>query len=1125
MKRVNPQSPPKPCEYFDLIGGTSTGGIIAIMLGRLQMDIDACIDAYVRLSSVVFQPKRVKPNIFGRAKDIWEVDGAYSSECLASEIKAIVASQEGNDQARLMDPDSPCKTFVCAFTKTLNTPVLFRTYTTDEAVDTLASSECTIWQAARATSAAATFFDPVEIGRQRFIDGATGFNNPVEVVLDEAKSIWPDAISRIQCIVSIGTGMPNLKDFGDNLKEVVDTLKAISTETEETEKRFFKYHKTLGVSDRYFRYNVQHGLGDIGLDEHKKAAQIEAATERYLQIPQIKGTIDAFTAVRAPNTLIPLDEASKEKHLKWLKYVDPYEYHNPAREARTKSTGNWFLEGEFEQWRKQPRSFLWLYGNAGCGKTILSSTIIDQIADQIRQQKLGVLAFYYFSFRRKESQDVRLLLYSLLTQLVRGLVRSDPQRHNHYHLPRAFRELYSQYQPASEPKVEDLKATFLSVLAESEETYIVIDALDECPKPEDRESVVEFLIDFLHGVGSSMHILITSRQEKDIEDTISEVSEKNGVDPHRVPIKDPRVNADIKKHLETRIAEFKINIWSNKLKKEVIEQLARKAEGVFRYAECQLIELRRAKREKDIEEALKQLPKDLDETYSRMLSQPDISKYEDEVYTILQWLAFSSRPLKLNEAAEAVVFASDRSRSSGGNPVSVDPTNRFDPQDIRAILSGLVTVLNLDQYQFDYEKPDIGQDGVIAFAHFSVREYLECDRVEPKRFRLLESDAQWFILKSCFAYIHHYDNQPSKEAGSEQLPLLLYACKYWPYHAAALCYDKDEAPVMKLAKLLIGFDGPTLTLSARVALGSENSQLQEMLSSVMHHCLESLKSEHFFTKLEFDFESDWALHSASKIGERGLIKLLLDCGADVNKSDDWERAALHHAARNGHEAVVEQLLQSGADIEKEDYGGGTPLASAIENGCEAVIKLLLTEGAKVNYYYVPNLVSGSSSPLPPVKNRRLTPTSSAIAGIKDRRLTPASSAIAASCKWKSFSPSSPLKNRRLTPVSSAIAVYAAVACRREGTRDCGTAAAREKGRLECEDSRWTDGTAPGRPEGTRDCGTAAARERGRLEYEDSRWTDGTGPGGQGRTRDDGTAAGSAHIELLMRHPRHPHPPP
>jgi hypothetical protein len=80
------------------------------MLGRLQMDIDSCIDTYVKLSSVVFQPKRVKSNVFGRAKDIWEVDGEYSSECLASEIRTIVASHEDNDQAKLMDSSSPCKT-------------------------------------------------------------------------------------------------------------------------------------------------------------------------------------------------------------------------------------------------------------------------------------------------------------------------------------------------------------------------------------------------------------------------------------------------------------------------------------------------------------------------------------------------------------------------------------------------------------------------------------------------------------------------------------------------------------------------------------------------------------------------------------------------------------------------------------------------------------------------------------------------------------------------------------------------------------------------------------------------------------------------------------------------------
>lgn len=46
---------PKPCEYFDLIAGTGTGGLIAIMLGRLRMDLVKCMEVYVKMTQKVFE--------------------------------------------------------------------------------------------------------------------------------------------------------------------------------------------------------------------------------------------------------------------------------------------------------------------------------------------------------------------------------------------------------------------------------------------------------------------------------------------------------------------------------------------------------------------------------------------------------------------------------------------------------------------------------------------------------------------------------------------------------------------------------------------------------------------------------------------------------------------------------------------------------------------------------------------------------------------------------------------------------------------------------------------------------------------------------------------------------------
>jgi len=89
---------PRPCEYFDLIGGTSTGGyrypayltstdqvcrIIAIMLGRLRMTVDECIRAYKKVAQQAFTLKRT--SILPARPT-----GAFSAKALEAAVKQTI---------------------------------------------------------------------------------------------------------------------------------------------------------------------------------------------------------------------------------------------------------------------------------------------------------------------------------------------------------------------------------------------------------------------------------------------------------------------------------------------------------------------------------------------------------------------------------------------------------------------------------------------------------------------------------------------------------------------------------------------------------------------------------------------------------------------------------------------------------------------------------------------------------------------------------------------------------------------------------------------------------------------------------------------------------------------------
>lgn len=68
---------------------------------------------------------------------------------------------------------------------------------------------------------------------------------------------------------------------------------------------------------------------------------------------------------------------------RWLSPPDPSTNANRARTLRHEGTGAWLLENPvFKSWHLGSRQHVWLHGLAGCGKTVLSVTVLDHLTHE-----------------------------------------------------------------------------------------------------------------------------------------------------------------------------------------------------------------------------------------------------------------------------------------------------------------------------------------------------------------------------------------------------------------------------------------------------------------------------------------------------------------------------------------------------------------------------------------------------------------------------------------------------------------------------------------------------------------------------------------------------------------------
>jgi predicted acylesterase/phospholipase RssA len=181
-------------------------------------------------------------------------------------------------------------------------PALFRTYP----VRGNENTDCFIWEAARATTAAPTFFKSIGICgpdgiSEEFTDGGLKWNNPVKVVIEEGARVFGSE-RRVACVVSIGTGHQSAIGLRDAdwyqallPMNVIDLLKDLATDCEEKASECEKQYGHL--PGLYYRFNVEHGLENVSLDDWKKLSEVKTHTKAYLQQPLVERKLDQLVDV------------------------------------------------------------------------------------------------------------------------------------------------------------------------------------------------------------------------------------------------------------------------------------------------------------------------------------------------------------------------------------------------------------------------------------------------------------------------------------------------------------------------------------------------------------------------------------------------------------------------------------------------------------------------------------------------------------------------------------------------------------------------------------------------------------------------------------------------------------
>jgi ankyrin repeat protein/DNA replication protein DnaC len=609
-----------------------------------------------------------------------------------------------------------------------------------------------------------------------------------------------------------------------------------------------------------------------------------------------------------------------------LDFCSTYDHELAWKQIR--KAGNTSLhvkQAEYQQWKDSSRSSTLLYtGKLGSGKSVLLANIVDDLSLSSEKERPSV-AYFFCKHDIKESLQARAIVGSLARQLLRTVAD----------LTICAKSCENTHTTGDSGKVLEM---LFQGFSSNSKIYVVLDGLDECDEEER-----EILVRAIRQIQQNFTVLVCASFRKEPNKDLLSITNRL-LAPRTVSIPDdnPDIDAFIEADLDRCLRQERLTIGDPTLILDIQDALSKGSQGMFLWTALQIQSLCSMKTDHAIRKALADLPKDLSETFARILRKSGSSNPALQIRT-LQLVLAAYRPLTTDELREAL--------SVTPGDATWDPSRLLN--DVYSALACCGCVLAVDEETF-----------TVGVIHHSVKQYISGGLDGVKHVGFSFEEAQRELADTVVTYLGY------GVFGTE-----LSRFKVHPMVA-------PSAP-STIVQATIGSSNTARQLAIKY-LGSRRQHAVDMSKTVAEARTSfTYKPEHAFkfynyaktyclyhvfyvtghenamfklsSKLIYGRASElnkvdkdyWTrFHWAAEHGNRNVLLLLLQAGKidlDAYDNDGW--TPLMFAAQGGHKETVEVILSvDKAGIEAKDGAGQTPLMLAAQGGYRDIVELLLSVG-------------------------------------------------------------------------------------------------------------------------------------------------------------------------------------